>query len=229
MNVAILDNRFHIRPITRDELDAVLDVYRQCEDFLALGPVPVASMAMVLQDIELSRHEGGIFCGIYITDGKMIGVVDYIPHGFEGDPHLAHLSLLMIAAPFRWQGVGKAVVEAIEQEITKDARVTAILSGVQVNNLQAVQFWQKRGYRIVSGPTLMPDQTTAFGLRKDWTPVHADFSDNRTDAPLVMGKSLDADLRRFSQIIKDKSASICKNQRPISGDCVSSDKHGPRA
>ncbi len=48
----------------------------------------------------------------------------------------------------------------------KDAQVTAILSGVQVNNPQAVQFWQKQGYRIVSGPTLMPDQTTVLGLRK---------------------------------------------------------------
>ncbi len=169
MTVTTRDNRFYIRPIIPDELDAILDVYRQCEDFLALGPVPMASMAMVLQDIEISRREGGVFCGIYdAVDGRMIGVVDYVPFGFEGDPHLAHLSLLMIAAPFRQRGVGQVVVEAIEQEIMKDVQVTTILSGVQVNNPQAVQFWQKRGYRIVSGPTLMPDQTTVFGLRKDF-------------------------------------------------------------
>jgi ribosomal protein S18 acetylase RimI-like enzyme len=168
MSLVTRDNRLYIRPITRDELEAVLDVYRQCEDFLALGPVPTASMEMVLQDIEISRREGGIFCGIYdATDGKMIGVVDYVPGNFEGDPHQAFLSLLMIAAPFRQQGVGKAVVEAIEDEIKTDAQVTAILAGVQVNNPQAARFWQKRGYRIVSGPTLMPDQTTVFGLRKD--------------------------------------------------------------
>jgi ribosomal protein S18 acetylase RimI-like enzyme len=168
MSLVTHDNRFRIRPIVSDELEAVLDVYRQCEDFLALGPVPTASMEMVLQDIEISRREGGIFCGIYdATDGKMIGVVDYVPGNFEGDPHQAFLSLLMIAAPFRQQGVGKAVVEAIEDEIKTDAQVTAILAGVQVNNPQAARFWQKRGYRIVSGPTLMPDQTTVFGLRKD--------------------------------------------------------------
>jgi ribosomal protein S18 acetylase RimI-like enzyme len=169
MTPIVLDNGLHIRPVTRDELDAVLDVYRQCEDFLALGPVPVASMEMVLQDIEISQHESGIFCGIFdATDGEMIGVVDYVTRNFEGDPRLAFLSLLMIAVPYRQQGIGKAVVEAIEDEIRKDARVTAILSGVQVNNPQAVQFWQTRGYRIVSGPTLMPDQTTVFGLRKDF-------------------------------------------------------------
>jgi hypothetical protein len=36
-----------------------------------------------------------------------------------------------------------------------------------VNNPLAVQFWQRMGYRIVGGPTLMPDQTTVFDLRKD--------------------------------------------------------------
>ncbi|MGC9395054.1 MAG: hypothetical protein ACP5J4_09370 [Anaerolineae bacterium] len=73
------------------------------------------------------------------------------------------LSLLLIAAPCRGPGVGKAV----EREIRKDAQVTAILADVQVNNRQAVRFRQKHGYRTVSGPTLMPDQTTVFGLRKD--------------------------------------------------------------
>ncbi|MBN2390886.1 MAG: GNAT family N-acetyltransferase [Anaerolineae bacterium] len=168
MTIATRDDRFYIRPITPDELDAILDVYRQCEDFLALGPVPTASMEMVLQDLEISRHESGIFCGIYdAANAKMIGVVDYVPRNFEGDSRLAHLSLLMIAVPFRQQGVGKTVVEAIEAEIGKDPLVTTILSGVQVNNPQAIQFWHKRGYCIISGPTLMPDQTTVFGLRKD--------------------------------------------------------------
>jgi len=163
----IQDRSLEIRPIHQDELDTVLEVYRQCEDFLALGPVSTASMEMVRKDIEISQEQGGVFCGIYTTNGEMIGVLDYVPNNFEGDPQAAFLSLLMIAAPFRKQGIGAAVVEAVENEIGKDARVTTILSGVQVNNPQAIKFWQRRGYRIVSGPTLFPDQTTAFGLRKD--------------------------------------------------------------
>lgn len=156
-----------IRPVTQDDLGAVLDVYRQCEDFLALGPVPTASMEMVLKDLEISREYGGHFCGIFTADGTMIGIFDYVPRNFKGDPHAAFLSLLMIAAPFRDHGVGKAVVEAFEEEIKKDENVSTILSGVQVNNPLAVQFWLRNGYRIVSGPELMPDQTTAYGLQKD--------------------------------------------------------------
>jgi ribosomal protein S18 acetylase RimI-like enzyme len=161
------EHAFEIRPIAVGDLEAVLDVYRQCEDFLVLGLVPTASMEMVLKDIEISKDEGGVFCGIYTPDGKMVGILDYVPGNYQGDPHNAYLSLLMIGAPYRSQGLGQAVVEAVEHEIRKDARIDKILSGVQVNNLQAVKFWQRMGYRIVSGPKLMADQTTVFELRKD--------------------------------------------------------------
>ncbi len=152
-------------------MDAALSVYRQCEDFLALGPLPTASMDMVMRDIELSRSEGGLFCGIYAEDGNMIGVIDYVPRNYRGEPSQAFLELLMIAAPFRGHGFGRAVVEAVEDEIQKNPLVTAILSGVQVNNPEAIRFWQANGYRIVSDPKLMSDQTTVFSLRKDLNPA----------------------------------------------------------
>jgi ribosomal protein S18 acetylase RimI-like enzyme len=156
-----------IHPITEEDLDAVLKVYKQCEDFLALGPVATASMQMVLNDIALSKRENGIFCGIYDQKGEMIGIIDYVPSHYRGDPAMAYLELLMIAQPFRSQGIGNAVVDVIENEISRDPAVTAILAGVQVNNPGAIRFWQNHGYRIISGPELMPDQTTAYGLRKD--------------------------------------------------------------
>ncbi len=171
MTIAIRDYSLAIHPIGPDELDAVLNVYRQCEDFLALGLVPTASMEMVLQDIELSKGYGGLFCGIYTSAGEMIGIIDYVPSNYEGDPHAAYLALLMIAAPFRKQGIGKAVVEAIENEIKRNAQVDKILSGVQVDNLQAARFWQRNGYRIVGEPKLYPGQLTGVDLRKDVTPT----------------------------------------------------------
>lgn len=164
----IQKDSFEIHPIVQDDLNAILEVYRQCEDFLALGPVSTASLEMVLSDLELSKRQGGIFCGIYTKTEKMIGVLDYVPCNFEGDPHVAFLSLLMIAAPFRSEGIGAAVVAAVEKEVRKDPQITAMLSGVQVNNPQAIRFWQRHGYRIVSGPILHADQTTAFDLRKDF-------------------------------------------------------------
>lgn len=165
--IVVYDKALKIRPVTQDDLHTILDVYRQCEDFLALGPAPVASREMVLKDLEISQSEGGTFCGIYTADREMIGVVDYIPCDFEGEPSQAYISLLMIAQPFRRQGIGEAVVAAIEGEIKRNAEVTTILSGVQVNNPDAIHFWERNGYNIVGGPEALPDQTTVYRLQKD--------------------------------------------------------------
>src|SRR6185369_13842498 len=89
-----------IRPVTTEDLPAILRVYQGCEDFPALGPVAKASMAMVLKDLEISKEERGIVYGIYPDEGKMIGVVDFVPNNFQGNPHTAFLSLLMIDSSF---------------------------------------------------------------------------------------------------------------------------------
>ena len=161
---------FNIRPILHNEpeLEQVLKVYRQCEDFLALGPVAQASPEMVSADLELSEQIGGMFCVIEDqASGEIVGVIDFVASGYEADPALAYLSLLMIAASQRGQGLGTRVVEAVEAEIRSAAPVRAICAGVQANNTGAVRFWQRRGYRIVSEAKLMPDGTVAYDLRKD--------------------------------------------------------------
>ncbi|MGD9402170.1 MAG: GNAT family N-acetyltransferase [bacterium] len=167
INIRVRDRVLAIRPIGKDDADAVLKVYRQCEDFLASGPVPTASLDMVAADIERSRKSGGVFCGIYSADGEMIGIIDYVPGHFDGDPEVAFIALLMIAASQRNKGIGTAVVEAIERKITEGAPVSMILSGVQVCNRHAIRFWQTQGYRIVGGPEVLPDHTTVYRLRKD--------------------------------------------------------------
>jgi ribosomal protein S18 acetylase RimI-like enzyme len=164
--VFIQGDTFVVRPVGEDELNAVLEVYRQCEDFLVLGPEPHASMRMVLDDIGHSKAGNGVFCGIYNAEGIMMGILDVIPRGFEGNPRHAFISLLMIAAPFRNAGLGTQVIRALEREIVKDDQIEAILSGVQVNNPAAIKFWQNNGYLIIGGPEHLPDRTVAFRLRK---------------------------------------------------------------
>jgi ribosomal protein S18 acetylase RimI-like enzyme len=155
-----------IKIITPDDIDTVLEVYRECEDFLALGPESNASLQMALKDMETARLEGGGFRGIFI-DGRMVGVVSYIPGNFEGIPENASLFLLMIIPACRERRIGTRIVAMVEKEILSDSHITTILSAVQVNNPRALQFWQRNGYRITGGPELMPDKTTVFRLRKD--------------------------------------------------------------
>ncbi|HEX9897232.1 MAG TPA: GNAT family N-acetyltransferase [Dehalococcoidales bacterium] len=165
--VFIQGNSLILRTVTANDKEAILWVYLRCEDFLALGSEPKASLEMVMKDMETSQHEGGCFCGIYHTDGHLLGVVDFIPLGFEGKPDIAFLSLIMIATPFRKQGIGTETIQFIEREIKNDARVTKICSAVQENNPKAIKFWQKNGYRIVGKPELRPDNTTVFQLCKN--------------------------------------------------------------
>ena len=155
-----------IRSVDENSAEALLEVYRQCEDFLSLGPVPKASMAMVLEDLKHSREMSGDFCGIYIGE-ELAGVVDFVTDGFEGEPGVAFLSLLMIAGKHRGTGLGCKVVEAVEAEILREGCVRTIFSGVQANNGSAIHFWLRRGYRITGGLELMPDLTICYSLRKD--------------------------------------------------------------
>ena len=71
-----------IRPLAENELQSTLEVYKQCEDFLTLGPVPFASMEMVQADRDHSKKENGVYCGIWNEDNKQIGVIDFIPEIF---------------------------------------------------------------------------------------------------------------------------------------------------
>lgn len=162
----IKSKNFLIKRVDESNIDLILQVYKQCEDFLSLGPVPYASRQMVLDDLDLSREEGGVFCGIFVED-EIIGVVDFVPGNYEGKPEEAYLALLMIAGPHRQKGIGREVVDAVEAEMLKNGSIKSIRAGVQTNNPPAIAFWQAVGYRIVSGPTLLPDTTTAFGLKKD--------------------------------------------------------------
>ncbi len=155
-----------IKTVTPDDSDAVLEVYRQCEDFLALGPQPKASLAMVLKDMVEAQRERGVFRGIYSGE-KMIGVISYVAKGFEGKAESAFISLLMLIPPYRSQGIGKEIVQRMEKEILKNNQVESVLSAVQVNNPEAIRFWQSNGYRIVGGSEKRPDKTTVLRLRKD--------------------------------------------------------------
>lgn len=161
----IRGNSVSIRPIDHRDLDFVLEVYRQCEDFLALGPEPRASIGMVYGDIQLSIDEGGNYCGVFDFQDRLIGVVDFILSQ-KGNPGHAFISLLMIALTYRRKGVGSEAVRLVEYEISKDPQITSIDSAVQINNLDAIRFWEKHGYQIVSEPVSQPDQTTVYHLCK---------------------------------------------------------------
>jgi len=143
----------------------VLEVYRQCEDFLALGPQPRASLEMVQDDLAASAAAGGVFCGILAADGQLAGIFDLIPSGFRGDPRQACLALIMLALPHRSRGLGQRLLNALEAWL-KPRGIHTFTAHVQVNNPASLSFFQAQGFQIISEPALQPDGTTSVELRK---------------------------------------------------------------
>ena len=82
-----------LRDITPDNYNAVLEVYRQSEDFLSLGPQLKASLDMVVKDLEECKEAGGVVKGIFIARGEMAGIIGYVPVGFDGKPEDAFIFL----------------------------------------------------------------------------------------------------------------------------------------
>ena len=99
----------------------------------------------------------------------MIGVVDFILSNFEGEPKNAFIPLLMLDRDYRRFGFGKEIVKAVEAEILKNEQIERVLSGVQINNILAINFWLNMGYKIIAGPELLPDGTTCYQLQKVFT------------------------------------------------------------
>ncbi len=203
-----------IRPITDSDLPAVLEVYRQSEDFLALGPDPHASPEMVEKDRELSRQEGGVYCGIFLENpamnlagfenpsglaardggqknltgsgtnlsgeelqknltgsnanlsgsmGELVGILDYTP-GCNGDPCAAFIELLMIAAPQRGRGLGEQAVYWLVSTLGGEAGLLKLCAAVQVNNPNAMRFWQHMGFHITGPAERQPDSTITYPI-----------------------------------------------------------------
>ena len=155
-----------LRRVSSSDAGEILKVYRECEDFLALGPEPKASLKMVLADIRESEQEGGIFCGIFV-DGDMVGVVDFVPKCFQGSPDVAFFGLVMIAKSSRNKGLGTRVVSTVESCVREDPQVQRIRTAAQISNPRSIVFWRRSGYEIVSKPERQPDGTTTIYMEKE--------------------------------------------------------------
>lgn len=175
---------FSLAAVGEESLPELLALYRECEDFLSLGPVAEATEEMVLTDLAQSRTDGACFCGIF-AGGRLAGVVDYLPQGYAGDPGKGYISLIMIAGAMRGVGLGRRVVAEVERRMSASPEVRRIETSVQSNNPRAILFWESLGYVVAGGPFDMPDGTTVFTLQKDL--ANAKQGENSSVIPIPYG------------------------------------------
>jgi RimJ/RimL family protein N-acetyltransferase len=164
MEVIFRADTLRIGRITDKDLDSSLEVYKRSEDFLSLGPVPTASMEMLLADINHSESVQGLFCGIWDESGNQVGVVDFIP---DSQHEKAILELLMISKEYRNKGIGSTIVRHLELYLKQTYGTKTIESGVQTNNEGGIRFWKRHGYHLDEIGKPMGDGTVAYQMRKE--------------------------------------------------------------
>lgn len=146
---------FEIRPLTACKLDAAVQVYRQAGGDDRRDPQRKITGLDVLEDIDLSRQEGGLVCGIYDTNDEMVGVVEFVPADFGGRSDSACIRSFKVAGPYRSRGLGVKVLKLLEGEFKKDARVRLLWAGFDENCPTQQAFAARHGFRAATQEDLL--------------------------------------------------------------------------
>jgi RimJ/RimL family protein N-acetyltransferase len=154
------EKRLEMRPLKARDYPAVVQVYRQTPRFIIeLNGRPANSIGpeMVEEDAALAANHGATLAGLFLRESnQMIGVADYVPSGYGGQPDRAWIALLLIAEPYQRQGYGTEAYRLIEEAVFADPDVQTLGLGVLVNNGPALGFWQAMGHQRVG--STVPDK-----------------------------------------------------------------------
>lgn len=153
-----------LRPAAAEDFAALLEVYRQNADFLALAGL-MADEALLREDL---AHFAALGAETWVIekDAQTAGLAAWIPAGYEGRPEQAYLELMMIGQPWRSQGLGGWAVQALLQRLRENG-CRALFAHVQVNNPRGQAFWLRCGFRVDGGAQTQPDGTVTVRLRLD--------------------------------------------------------------
>ena len=146
-------DRLMMRALGARDYPAVVEIYRQTPRFIVeLNGRSADSLGleMVEEDAAQAANHGAKFAGLFLREnGQMIGVADYVPGGYGGQPSRAWIALLLLAEPYQRRGYGSQAYRLIEEAIFTDPDVQTIGLGVLVNNGPALGFWRAMDYERV--------------------------------------------------------------------------------
>ena len=166
--------RLEMRALGARDYPAVVEIYRQTPRFIVElnGRSPDSiGLEMVEEDAAQAANHGATFVGLFLREsGQMIGVADYVPSGYGGQPNRAWIALLLIAELYQRQGYGTEAYRLIEDAVFVDPDVQAIGLGVLIVNGPALGFWQAMGYQRVGSTVQDKDDREVVILQKQRTP-----------------------------------------------------------
>lgn len=157
--------KYLILGVEDPKLEDVLSIYKSNRHYFNLCGTENISLATVEEDLEAFPEgvdeENKNFIVYYDEDGP-IAVLDLIK--YFPDPDTFYIGLLLIDGKVHRRGYGTSLYRQIENEMM-EAGFNRGRLGVLANNLKALSFWDKMGYREIKKlvSTIRPE--------KNWT-VH---------------------------------------------------------
>ncbi|GEM86208.1 GNAT family N-acetyltransferase [Meiothermus granaticius] len=144
--------RLELLPVTPEAAAVVHELYLRCPTYIALIGGDTPTLNDIQRELETLRHDTRRQAYLLFQEGKVIGFLDY--KVAYPDLHSATVSLLLIDERLQNQGLGKLVVEQLEQLLSgRTERLFAVVYG---NNEKAKAFWKRQGYTHAhdGGPSL---------------------------------------------------------------------------
>jgi ribosomal protein S18 acetylase RimI-like enzyme len=143
----------------------------------ALVPVRPSDESWPLERaVMLEALKGDAFVLVARREGKAIGYLFAIIEGpdpvwYTGDTH-AELGHLSVAGPERGNGVGSALLDAMDEELARRG-IEDVVIGVDTGNVVAANLYESRGYR--------PDFRLFYGSpgNKPWACLRREEEDRR--------------------------------------------------
>lgn len=134
-------NKYTFHKMEDDYVDVVVNIYNSNKTFLQnhMG-ISRVTKDFILKEIEQMKNHGFDSLIIKNNPGEIVGVCDF---KIENE---VYLSLLMIDAKHRGNGIGRRVYNQLEK-IFKSKKVSSVRIDVVYDYEENVlRFWEKQGY-----------------------------------------------------------------------------------
>lgn len=160
-------NTFLVRPLTKDDVEAVLRLYLTNPYFFEQCP-PTPTEASVLSDMNKlpygKRLSDKHFVG-YFDNDTLVAVLDLV-EGYPSEDK-AFIGLFILDKAYQGKGIGSQLIVELLENITQ--RFDIIRLGYVTTNVPAKLFWQKQGFVLTEEVSQEESYTISLAeyLKKD--------------------------------------------------------------
>lgn len=142
-----------LHPLGLNDAPALQTVYSGGADYFvqATGAPPDAGRgAQVLA--EAAGDDARHILGVYLND-EIVGAIDFRFANVEPE---VHIGLILLAEPYRRQGIGRWALSILEEWLRKATPAEAVVLAVAAQNYAAQGFFRSQGYAFTGQAMRVP-------------------------------------------------------------------------